>query len=146
LSPAFQRVSVTRSGLDLDSRLYTVGLSPITPNRRLKWTLSYSYLGGSQTFYGFTSTASNPFDVERGPLLQGGRHTIGLSWRNLPLFNWVYVSANLRFMSGARYTPRVSGDVNGDGVANDRAFIADPATTTDPSLAAGLRSLLGSAS
>jgi hypothetical protein len=48
-------------------------------------------------------------------------------------------------VSGAPYTPLVSGDVNGDGVANDPAFVPDPATWDDPEGAAAMRTLLGTA-
>jgi hypothetical protein len=44
------------------------------------------------------------------------------------------------------YTPVVGGDINGDGFSNDRAFIFDPAKTSDATLAAGMRSLLESGS
>ena len=49
------------------------------------------------------------------------------------------------FRSGTPYTPLVSGDVNGDGYLNDRAFIYDPASTADPALAASMQSLLSRA-
>ena len=42
------------------------------------------------------------------------------------------VTAFGRFQSGNPFTPSVSGDVNGDGYNNDRAFIYNPATTTNP--------------
>jgi hypothetical protein len=47
-------------------------------------------------------------------------------------------------MSGQRFTPMIAGDVNGDGVLDDRAFIADPSKTNDASMAAAMRSLLAS--
>jgi len=50
-----------------------------------------------------------------------------------------------RLMSGLPYTPLVAGDVNGDGLPNDRAFIFDPAKTTDSAVAAGMRSLIATA-
>ena len=37
-------------------------------------------------------------------------------------------------------------DVNGDGLANDRAFVADPARAGDPASGAGMRALLASSS
>jgi hypothetical protein len=40
----------------------------------------------------------------------------------------------------------VASDINGDGYANDRAFIFDPATTSDTALASGMRSLLATGS
>jgi len=46
--------------------------------------------------------------------------------------------------SGLPFTPIVGSDVNGDGLANDRAFVFDPATAADPALASGMRSLLAS--
>ncbi|HWJ38486.1 MAG TPA: hypothetical protein VNR86_06975, partial [Sphingomicrobium sp.] len=50
-----------------------------------------------------------------------------------------------RFQSGLPFTPLVSGDVNGDGRGGDRAFIPNPATTTDAVLAGGITSLLAPA-
>jgi hypothetical protein len=38
----------------------------------------------------------------------------------------------------------VGGDVNGDGFVNDRAYVPSPAHATDPAVAQGMRSLLGS--
>jgi hypothetical protein len=48
-----------------------------------------------------------------------------------------------------RYTPMVAGDINGDGSANDRAFIpspTSPAAVADPALADGINALLSSGS
>lgn len=45
-----------------------------------------------------------------------------------------------RLLAGVRYTPMVNGDVNGDGVRNDRAFIPSP--DGDGELAVALRDLL----
>jgi hypothetical protein len=45
--------------------------------------------------------------------------------------------------SGTPYTPTIIGDVNGDGSSfNDRAFVFDPASTTDATVAKGIQSLL----
>ncbi len=49
-----------------------------------------------------------------------------------------------RLTSGLPFTPIVGGDVNGDGLVNDRAFIPDPARASDPAVASGLRSLIAS--
>ena len=49
-----------------------------------------------------------------------------------------------RLQSGLPFTPVVSGDVNGDGIANDRAFVFDPARVGDPALAQGMRDLIAS--
>lgn len=138
----YQRVMVERSGLRTNSRLLSVNVKPVTANRWLKWDLTYSHLGIDQTFYGFSSTVGNPFDIQAGPSLQGGRHRISLLWRSLPFFDLVYVTAGIQALSGARYTPRIIGDVNGDGASNDRAYIVDPALAADSALAAGMQSLL----
>jgi hypothetical protein len=45
-----------------------------------------------------------------------------------------YLSAIGRLSSGVPFTPQVSGDINGDGFANDRAFVFDPSTTADAAL------------
>src|SRR6185503_11527346 len=50
------------------------------------------------------------------------------------------------FRSGSPYTPVVTGDVNGDGYANDRAFIFDPSKTADTTIASGMRALLANGS
>jgi hypothetical protein len=48
--------------------------------------------------------------------------------------------------SGVPVTPRVVGDINGDGYGNDRAFIYDPPSTSDPALANAMQTLLESGS
>lgn len=50
-----------------------------------------------------------------------------------------------RVASGLPYTPMIASDVNGDGLANDRAFIFDPASVADTGLASGMRALLANA-
>jgi hypothetical protein len=55
---------------------------------------------------------------------------------------WFAVSVYGKASSGLPFTPMVGSDVNGDGLANDRAFVTDPGLTSDATLAAGLRSLL----
>src|SRR4029078_1908987 len=57
-------------------------------------------------------------------------------------FDAVRVNWFGQIRSGSPYTPSISGDVNGDGYSNDRAFIYDPATTVDPALASAMRDLL----
>lgn len=47
-----------------------------------------------------------------------------------------------RLASGLPYTPMVGSDINGDGLANDRAFVLDPSRTSDQSAASAMRELL----
>ena len=56
------------------------------------------------------------------------------------------VTSVVRLTSGEPYTPRVGSDINGDGSRNDRAFIFDPSTVSDPLVAQGLTNLLGNTS
>jgi hypothetical protein len=101
--------------------------------------------GGGSALGGFTSatTAGDPnvrewgtSDLERRHLLQ-----TTVTYQIRP---WIDVSAVGRYTAGAAFTPRVGGDVNGDGVRNDRAFIFDPSTAGDPVIAEGIQRLLTS--
>ena len=58
---------------------------------------------------------------------------------------WFNISTRLNISSGTPFTPSVAGDVNGDGLNDDLAFIPNPATTTDPALAEQMTQLLASA-
>ncbi len=68
-------------------------------------------------------------------------YTLSYNLADVVRLNWY---GTLR--SGTPYTPLVASDINGDGIANDRAFIADPAHATDSALAAGMRGLLAAGS
>ncbi|HEX5715081.1 MAG TPA: hypothetical protein VF179_02910, partial [Thermoanaerobaculia bacterium] len=72
------------------------------------------------------------------------RHDLRLRATLRP-WSWMTVGAVGRLTSGARLTPRVDGDVNGDGTRNDPAFVFDPAATSDTALAGGMSRLLRSA-
>lgn len=71
-------------------------------------------------------------DLERRHLLVGTAFT--------PMPHGIDLSVIARLMSGARYTPMVDADVNGDGVRNDRAFI--PSLSPGAPLSSELKSLL----
>ncbi|MGH7524016.1 MAG: carboxypeptidase regulatory-like domain-containing protein [Gemmatimonadales bacterium] len=58
---------------------------------------------------------------------------------------WFNVNMQLNVYSGTPYTPSVAGDLNGDGLSNDLAFIPNPATTHDTALATQMRQLLANA-
>src|SRR5207249_1574658 len=51
-----------------------------------------------------------------------------------------------RVTSGARFTPLVGSDINGDGARNDRALVFDPAAAPDTAVANGMWALLATAS
>jgi hypothetical protein len=65
------------------------------------------------------------------------QYSLGYNFFDAVRVSWV---GNVR--SGTPYTPIVGGDVNGDGLQNDRAFIADPTRTSDAALAAQMGALI----
>lgn len=78
--------------------------------------------------------AAGDLDVRHQVQLQGGWAKKGWS-----------ISGFLDVTSGRPFTPLVSGDVNGDGLAfNDRAFV--PASAGDPAVGAAIAALAASAS
>jgi hypothetical protein len=148
VSPNFGSVNSLRSDLRSRSAQYTFTLQPIgfsTINTR--WTLSYVYADLREQTRGFGgSTAGDPTVVEwsRGSL--GSRHAVNINLYTR-VRNLFSVALTGRAQSGLPYTPFVAGDVNGDGLSNDRAFVFNPAgiPTTDP-LSLGMTSLLNNAS
>ena len=146
VSPSFGHVIDNVSTLTSRSRQVTLSASPILDGIS-NWYLAFNYTladtrARESGFDGSTfgspvdrSWARGNLDVRHQLLLQGG---------------YAYKSVSLSFFgrlqSGLPFTPMVGGDVNGDGLANDRAFIFNPATITDASLATATRSLMASSS
>jgi hypothetical protein len=77
-------------------------------------------LGGS-----LGTTAGDPSRLDWAPAPYSPRHTVHLlaEWRQS---NLVAFGLTGSISSGRPFTPMVAGDVNGDGVSNDRAFVFDP--------------------
>src|SRR5204862_7749389 len=94
---------------------------------------------------GFSSTVNNPLAVEWTRSQFDTRHQITYSL-NYNFFDAVRVNWFGRFASGSTFTPGISGDVNGDGYSNDRAYIFNPATTADAAVASAISSLLATGS
>lgn len=95
---------------------------------------SYAYTRSDDQASGFSapgaglaSTAGDPLRVEWGPRDYEQRHAATLRVSRYP-------SRMLQFtlvgylLSGAPFSPMVEGDISGDGLANDRAFVFDPAS------------------
>ncbi len=142
-SSSFQRVLLLDSDQQSTSNQLVLKVLPVTANKYLRWQLQYVFLDVREQFNGFNSTVSDPFTREWGRTLQSGRHQVLLSWSSIPLLDLLFIDLQVGARTGARFTPLIAGDVNGDGVAlNDRAFIFDPATATDGSLSSALQSLL----
>ncbi|MDQ6872358.1 MAG: hypothetical protein M3037_10170, partial [Gemmatimonadota bacterium] len=144
VSQLFSRVTELRSDLVSDSRQLRFGIAPTSFNSNYSWNVSYVYSSLRERIRGFNNTAGNPLDVEWARSPFDSRHQINYNL-GYNFFDAVRVNWFGSFRSGTPYTPLVQGDINGDGYSNDRAFIYDPAATTDPALGASMQSLLNSA-
>lgn len=146
LSDLYGAVSVQRSDLRSSSRQLTITFNPTRFTPTFGWTLNYVLLDARGERRGFSfGGAGDPRAIESGPTGFASRHQV-----NLSAFTRVLGSINVRFMqrlsSGMAFTPTVSGDVNGDGVGGDRAFVPPPgAAATDPSLGAAISALVAGA-
>ena len=145
-SPLFNRVTQIHSNLRSTAKQLTVNLSPMNFSSTYNYSVAYTIASNSRLVQGFTSTAGNPLDREWGTNDINATHSIqlnlGTNIKNILRINWSIVGR-----SGAPMTPRVSGDINGDGVgSNDRAFLFDPAHTADSALAADMQRLLDTGS
>jgi len=146
-APSFRNVALNKSDLHSTTSQYSVKVVPVTANAYLRWDFTYTLLDVRDEFYGFGgpaggSTVGNPFTRAWGPHLAEGRHQFTLNWSSFPIADLFYVTAGTTVRSGAKFTPMVAGDINGDGYFNDRAFVFDPNATADTALATAMRSLL----
>ncbi len=101
--------------------------------------------GGPRGFAGQTAGADpNARDWARSDFER--RHSF-LSVVTWPVTAALELTGIGRLTSGTPYTPLVSGDINGDGARNnDRAFVYNPATAPDTTVANGMSRLLAGAS
>jgi hypothetical protein len=105
-------------------------------------SLSYTLQASRQQYRGFDGAAfGDPRLTEWAPSTLDARHVLvysfGVSTRKTGT-----VTLFARAQSGLPFTPTVRGDVNGDGIGGDRAFIPNPALEPDTTLASQLRSLM----
>ena len=109
-------------------------------------SLSYTLQSSRRQYRGFDGAAfGDPRMLEWAASNADVRHVVVYS-----LGMWTRktgaITLSARAQSGLPFTPIVNGDVNGDGIGRDRAFIPDPALTNDTALASQLRSLLANGS
>jgi hypothetical protein len=144
VTDAFGRVTQQQSDLVSDSRQVSLSLAPLNFSSTFRWSLTYVFADVRQQFNGFQSTVGNPFSKEWSRATGNSRHQIqyNLSYN---FFDAVTVSWGGNIRSGSPYTALIAGDVNGDSYGNDRAFVFDPSTVGDASLAAGLQNLIATA-
>jgi len=145
VSSQFSRVTQQKSDLTSESKQVSLRLSPLSFNTRMSWSLAYVLADVKDEFRGFSSTVGNPLDIQSGRSGFNSRHQVqynfGYNFFDVFRVNWFG-----SFRSGVPYTPTIIGDVNGDGYSNDRAFIFDPAHTTDAALASQMQQLLANSS
>lgn len=145
-SSAFGHVVENVSDLHSSSRQLTLTVTPeMSGPSRYFFTAGYTLASSRVEQSGFdASTFGSPaarswsrgdLDVRHQLVFQGG---MSIKQVALTFFG--------RVQSGLPFTPMAGGDVNGDGYANDRAFVFDPARSSDTATASGMRALLASAS
>jgi len=141
VSPLFSRVTEQRSDLRSESRQISLRLSPAQFSTRFSWSASYVYSNVRERVRGFTSTVGNPLEMDWTRAGFDSRHQIVYSL-GYNFWDAVRVSWFGQFRSGQPFTPVISGDVNGDGYSNDRAFIFDPNNANDPALESAMLQLV----
>ena len=130
--------------LSVTSRLHQIGgtatiaVTATAPNGQLL-QLSYAIVGSRQQAY--FPTPLTPTWAHGG---QDGKQQV-MAVISQPIGHSVDMGIVASIVSGDRYTPQVSTDITGTGMPGTPAFVFDPATTSDPAIAAAMRTLLTSA-
>lgn len=141
---AFGSVLEVRSNLRSRTEQLTLGIGGIL-GRGIFLNLSYTYQRSRDQSTGLrgAGTAADPNVVEWARSDFERRHSF-LATVTYPFSQSLELTSIARVSSGAPFTPMVSGDVNGDGSRNDRAFVFAPGAS-DP-VARGMQNLLATAS
>ena len=144
---AFATVNEITSRLASDTRQVTTSVSGFG-FRGTTFTLSYTLSRSRDQSYGFGAggfgggtTSGDPNRAEWGPSEQDRRHQM-FAQILYPINPSLDVSVVGRAVSGSTFSPLVGGDVNGDGLRNDRAFIYTPESAPDTAIANGMSRLL----
>ena len=138
----FGRVLDLQSDMRSDARQLTLQLRPRMLNTRVAWAISYVYAQIRDRVGGFASTSGSPFGAEWARSSFDSRHQFVYAF-TYNAMDVVRLSWYGTLRSGTPYTPVVASDINGDGQANDRAFIVDPTNGANTE-AAAMRNLLAS--
>jgi hypothetical protein len=159
LHPEFGQVYEMHSELRSRTAQLSVSLNGFVPPLRTFVQGSYSFTratdegsssgggrggrwgGGFGGVGSLPTTAGDPNEPEWATSDFERRHsfsaTVGRQMRP-----WLDVTVIGRATAGNPFTPLVGGDINGDGARNDRAFIFDPSSASDPAVAAGMERVL----
>ncbi len=149
----FSSVTEVFSKLQNDTRQITLNVAGTTA-KQLVMNLSYTLMyakdqGGSGGGFGgggSNLTAGDPNVYTWAPSNSSHRHNFqaSIQWPVTPALELTGIAS---MVSGSPYTPVVAGDINGDGSGrDDRAYIFNPLTTTDTTVANGMTRLLSSTS
>ncbi|MEO6877725.1 MAG: hypothetical protein ABI205_04540, partial [Gemmatimonadaceae bacterium] len=148
ITQSFAQVTDYLSDLKSHRTQLSFGLSPVAFNSAFQWSATYVWQKVSDQERGFSggNTAGNPYLTEwaRGSRDARNQFTYNVGYT---FHQAISVTAFGRVQSGNPFTPSVSGDINGDGYNNDRAFIYNPVTiaTSNPALSAAMQNLLATA-
>jgi len=120
-------VSLLTPGGSSSAEQWRVRIGSNNAFQRVTWNATYVLTTGHQRLISIALPIPSP-GFASGPLSAGGRHSIAFSFGT-----WIG-SANVRIAglarSGVRFTPLADRDLNGDGVANDAAFIPQTLANT----------------
>jgi hypothetical protein len=147
--PQFGNVSVVSSFLRNEYRSVSVSVGRMFPSLSINGSYTRNFarmqIVGSTapgTFFGIgASTAGDPRVAEWVPNPYAPPHQLRVFMSYRPT-KWMEFTPSVFAQSGYAFQPLVSGDINGDGSENDRAFVFDPAKTADTAVANGMRRLL----
>jgi hypothetical protein len=125
LNNEFGRVTERRSDLRSHSAQLTFSAIPDLGASRYYGSIAYTLARSRAQFRGFDGGAfGDPSSVEWAPGNLDARHQIILQFGRV--FKFFDVTLQHRLTSPVPFTPLVDGDVNGDGIGFDRAFIFAP--------------------
>jgi hypothetical protein len=127
----------------------TLGMQGVTRGGtvyNVSYTLARSRDQSSGGFgLGSSTTAGDPNQRDWASSDFDRRHGF-LATVTHPFNQGLELTAIGRMASGVPYTPRVGGDINGDGSRNDRAFIFDPSGAPDSAIGNGMARVLAATS
>jgi hypothetical protein len=139
----FGTVIQQRSDLASENQQLGIGVQPLTFSTTFGWNATYVYSRTREQARGFGgNTGGDPRPTEWTVSSLDSRHQFVLSV-SYNLLNWLPFNISGSLRSGRPYTPLVAGDINGDGFANDRAYVFDPReSASDAAVTAAMQSLL----
>lgn len=121
------RSTILQGGMTLRSTPPMMRGDVRTPGFSGQISAWYTWQDSRSTLRGFTATtAGDPRALDDHVRIQP-THTVQLVL-DATRRDWFTASFSLRVTSGVPFTPIVGGDVNGDGLSNDRTFLASDGT------------------